>query len=41
MLEESPVGELGRSGGVADIGRGDEWLEGGGDRAGDDGRGEC
>lgn len=48
MLEESPVGELGRrlpackpGGGVADIARGEEWFDGSGDRAGDEGLGEC
>lgn len=44
MLEERPVGEPGLreagGGGVADIARGDEWFEGSGERAGEDGRGE-
>ena len=37
MLDDSPVGELGRSVGLADIARGEEWLEGRGDCAGEDG----
>ncbi len=41
MLDESPVGELGRSVGLADIARGEEWLDGRGDCAGEDGRGEA
>lgn len=46
ILEESPVGELGRKpepigGGVAELALGDEWLEGCGDKTGDIGRGEC
>ena len=44
MLEESPVGDEGRAnvrgGGVADIARGEEWLDGKGERAGDEGLGE-
>jgi hypothetical protein len=44
MLDDRPVGELGLKalggGGVADIALGDEWFEGRGDRAGDDGWGE-
>ena len=41
MLDDSPVGELGRSAGLADIARGEEWLEGRGDCAGEDGRGDA
>ena len=43
MLEESPVGECDREyvgGGVADMARGEEWFEGDGDNAGEDGRGD-
>lgn len=44
MLDDRPVGEPGRrapgGGGVADIARGEEWLDGNGDKAGDDGLGE-
>lgn len=44
MLEERPVGEPGRKapsgGGVAEVARGEEWLDGSGDKAGEDGRGE-
>jgi len=41
MLEDRPIGDEGRiaasGGGVADIARGDEWFDGNGDSAGEDG----
>ena len=44
ILEDKPVGEIGLKdtggGGVADVARGEEWLDGSGDNAGEDGRGE-
>lgn len=44
IRDVNPVGELGRrlvgGGGVADVARGEEWFEGMGDRAGEEGRGE-
>ena len=43
MLDVRPAGELGLNaggGGVAEVARGDEWFDGNGDNAGEDGRGE-
>lgn len=43
MLEVRPAGELGLNvvgGGVAEVARGDEWVEGSGDTTGEEGLGE-
>ena len=45
MLDDRPLGEVGLKvpcggGGVADKARGEEWFEGGGDNAGEEGRGD-
>ena len=45
MLEDRPLGDDGRAdaggGGVADNALGDEWFDGMGDNAGEDGCGDC